>query len=165
MCLVGMSLPQDPMPYATEADLDTGWDRNTVNLVTIDPDTNERNAGRIAAALAAATAVIDSYVGRRYPLPLNPSPNGTIVLTQCCVDLAIGRLADSAGSMTEIIQRRVDAAMSFLRDVAAAKADIPVLPDSGGNGAGGSAGQPITPNEAVIEAPPRLFSRQTLRAL
>ena len=150
------------MPYATESDLDAGWDANTVNLVTVDDATLQRDPARIAAALADATAVVNAYAGRRYPLPLAPSVDGTALLRGTTVDLAIGRLADTAGKMTEIIQRRVDAAMAFLRDVAAAKADIPLLPDPAAGAAGTAAG-PITPNEAVLVGGPRLFSRDSLR--
>ena len=150
------------MPYATEADLDAGWDANTVNLVSVDDGATQRNPVRIMAAIAAASTQIDSYLGRRYPLPFSPTPDGAALLTSTCADIAIGRLADTAGRMTDIIGKRRDAAIAWLRDVAAGRADVPLATSGGGDAVPGPG---ITPNEAVMEAPPRLFTRATLRSM
>ncbi len=146
------------MPYATEADLDRVWGREQVDLVTIDETLGGRDEAKIAASLDDASAIVDSYCGRRYALPLALADAGARLVTGYVCDIALARLATTAGRMSEIIKARNDAAFAWLRDVAAARADLPVAGVSGAPSA-----PPITPNEAVLVADERVFTRDTLR--
>ncbi len=148
------------MAYATETDLDRVWGQEGVDLVSIDATIGGRDAAKIAAALDDASAIVDSYCARRYALPLSLSAAGERIVVGYVCDIAIARLATTAGRMTEIIQKRSDAALAWLRDIAAAKAD---LPGAGDGVAGGPSAPPISPNEAVLEAAPRVFTRETLK--
>ena len=61
--------------------------------------------------------------------------------------------------MTDLIKARSDAALQWLRDVAAARADLPVASSA----ADGPAAPAISPNEVILEADDRFFTRDTLR--
>lgn len=147
------------MAYASEADLDRVWGRETIDLVTIDAGLGGRDASKIAAALDDASAIVDSYCGRRYPVPLALSEAGVRLVTGYVCDIAVGRLATTAGRITEVIKSRSDAAHTWLRDIAAARADLPVIAST----ANGPAAPPISPNEVILDAPERVFTRDSLR--
>ena len=147
------------MSYATPSDLDRVWGIAQIDLVSIDASLGRRDDNKIAAALDDASAQVDSYCARRYPLPLTLSDPGLRLVTGSVCDIAVARLATSAGRMTEIIQTRHDQAMTWLRDIAAGKADLPLAASAGS----AAAAPPISPNEAVLEADERFFSRTTLR--
>lgn len=144
--------------YATEQNLEAAWGGSFLDVLTIDERTTLRDRAKITSALESASALIDSYVSRRFPLPLALADAGAILLRNVCCDLAVGSLATSADRMTDIVQKRYDQALAFLRDVAAGKADVPMASSIGGEGA-----NVITPNEAVIEAAPRVFTRDSMK--
>ncbi len=148
--------------YATEADLDEAWGRAQVDLMSVDAQTLDRDSAKIASALNSAAAIVNGYISRRYRLPLLLTDDGAMQLRALTCDVAFCRLATSADRMTEIIQKRHDAAIKQLLDIAQARADVSTQPDPTDPGGASSAG-PISPNEAVIIAPERRFTRQTLR--
>ena len=150
------------MAYAAEVDLDAQWGANTVNLVSLDEATNQRDHARIAAALDAASAFMDGYLARRYALPLALSPNGATVLRTICCDIALARLATSADRMTEIYEGRRAEAIKFMVHVAESKAAVDLLPASG---SAATAGPPVSPHETVLVAEDRLFTRRSLRGM
>lgn len=143
------------MAYAAEADLDAKWGAELVTLAAWDPATEARSAGRIAAALAAASAVIDSYLGRRYALPLNLAADGALLLTNINCDLAMGQLSNTPGTRNEIVVDAEKRAIQFLRDVGDGKASVPVVTQNA----------PVAPNEPVMVADVRMFTRQRMRDL
>lgn len=145
------------MSYATPTDLDRVWGIAQIDLVSIDASLGRRDDAKIAAALDDAGAQIDSYCARRYPLPLALSDSGALLAAGTACDLAVYRLATTAGRMTEIIQRRYDQALAWLRDIAAGRADLALAVAQGAPEA------PISPNEAVLASDPRFFTRETLR--
>jgi phage gp36-like protein len=151
------------MIYASEADLDSVWGASLIDLLTLDAQTAQRDAAKIAEALADASAQIDSFAARRYALPLTLTDAGVRMTRGVCADLAVYRLATTADRMTEIITRRYDQAIRFLEAVAAGKAEIATTAVAGG--ASGQSGPAISPNEAVIVAPARVFDRDTLRSI
>jgi phage gp36-like protein len=146
------------MSYASEADLDQKWGREIVDLSANDAGTGARDPSRIAASLAAAAAIIDGYLARRYRLPLAPTAVGVTLLRNAACDLALGQLCNTPGTRNEIVIDAEKRALAFLRDVADGKAAIPVVtPD---------AAQPeVAPNEPVVVADGRMFTRTRLRSL
>jgi len=150
------------MAYSTETDLDQIWGANRVTMVAADDGLSVRNHQRINSAIADADAMINSYIAKRYPMPLNASPDGFAILRKISADLAIYALATSADRMIELIQKRHETAMGFLRDVAAGKAEIGTLT---ADFAGGVGPETVTANEAVLVGNERMFSRQSLRGM
>jgi len=145
------------MPYAASADLDAKWGAELVTLAAWDPVAEARDVNRIGVALAAAGAVIDGYLARRYALPLNPSADGALLLTNLNCDLAMGQLSNTPGARNEIVCEAEKRAIQFLRDVGDGKAVIPVIPTT--------SAPDIAPNEPALLADDRLFTRRRMRSL
>jgi len=144
------------VPYATAADLDAKWGPELVTLAAWDVATEARSASRIAVSLAAAAAVMDGYFARRYALPLNPSVDGLLLLTNLNCDLAMGQLSNTPGTRNEIVVDAEKRAVQFLRDVGEGKAAIPLV---------AAVAPEVAPNEPVMIANDRLFTRDRMRAL
>lgn len=134
------------MPYATATQLLTRFsaneiaqraDRGDVRLVTAQlmldvaagASLAAYSAGEQAAAAQAlqvtqralddARNAIDSHIGGRYPLPIEPVPE---ILERVACDLARFYLYDD--QVTETIQKRFDEAMKLLRDVRDGKSQL-----------------------------------------
>lgn len=110
------------MAYATVQDLIARYGQvELIRLTT--PDDQEMdgvNADVANAALDDASAEIDTYVGRRYRVPMDVAP--AIILARCC---AIARYRLSTGGQknpTEEMRRQYDDAIAFLRDISLGKA-------------------------------------------
>lgn len=86
------------MTYATQTDMITRYDERQLIELTDRAEiaTGVVNAAIVADALADASALIDSYVGKRYRLPVAPVP--IILRNVCCaiayLDLHRGRYAE-----------------------------------------------------------------------
>ena len=143
------------MAYAVEADLDATFGKSLVDLVTIDPVTLARNEAAIGQALDDASALIDGYLSVRYPLPLALMPGGISVVRALACNIALCALASTADRMSDLIQKRRDEAEKFLRDVAAAKANVPVYDPT-------AQPEPLSPNEVLTNFSDRTFSSTTL---
>ena len=99
-------------------------------------------------ALNDASAVADSYISRRYDLPLAAIPPVLIIHTAALAyyDLHRGRYSDE-------VRTDRDDAVKFLRDISEGKA----LLDASGN-------EPESaPADARVEAPERIFNRDELK--
>jgi phage gp36-like protein len=70
----------------------------------------------IAEAISKADAEIDSYLGVRYVTPLTPTPSQVKALS---VDLAIYHLFSRRSIVPPARQKNYDAAVAFLKQVAA----------------------------------------------
>ena len=145
------------MSYATEADIIALHSAEALDRLADLDGNGARDADKIARALDDAAALIDGYIGQRFPLPLTPPP---AVLKNLSIDIAVYRLATDAGLLAEDMRRRYEDAIAFLRDVAKGVATLPVprLP-------GEPAPPTGSPNVVLIDSAPRLFSRDSLRRL
>jgi phage gp36-like protein len=104
----------------------------------------------IAEAISKAAAEIDSYLGVKYAVPLYPAPDQVKALA---VDLAIYHLYSRRSIVPPVRQQKFDAALSFLKQVAAGQLVIV-----------GPQGEPPSVAKEVADATSanRLFSRHTL---
>lgn len=101
----------------------------------------------VDGALADADSEIDGYVATRYSVPLNPAPS---IVKRLACDLARYHLYDDQA--TETIQKRRDAAVAVLRDIAGGKVSL------GTTAAGGTA--PAAQGGMVeIASPAKVFGR------
>lgn len=144
------------MPYATAADLDAKWGTELVDLAAWDAGSNARDAARVDVALAAASAIVDAYLGRRYKLPLALADAGALALKNATCDLAMGQLSNTPGTRNDIVAEAEKRAFVFLRDVADGKAAIAVV---------AAEAPEIAPNEPIMVDDGRRFTRQRLRDL
>lgn len=76
-------------------------------------------------AIADADAEIDSYVGAKYKVPLDPVP--AVVITYSGV-IALYRLSSDIGTLTPEKRQRYEDAVRWLKDVSSGKAVL----DAGG---------------------------------
>jgi phage gp36-like protein len=102
------------MVYASQQDMIKAFgERELVDLTDRnDPRTHLVDAEVVTAALEAASAKIDGYIGNRYKLPLATVP---AVLKGACCDLARYELWD-INAPEIVVQRRKDA-IQLLKDI------------------------------------------------
>ena len=77
------------------------------------------DVGVVDRAIADADGEIDSYLGVKYEVPLNPVPG--IVVTASAT-IAMYRMSYDAGTLTDEKRRRYEDLIRWLRDVASGKA-------------------------------------------
>ncbi|MEW6386822.1 MAG: DUF1320 domain-containing protein [Thermodesulfobacteriota bacterium] len=104
----------------------------------------------VAEAIAKADAEIDSYLGSRYEVPFSPVPARIKALA---VDIAIYYLYSRRGFVSAGWRQRYEAALAFLREVAAGRTVVE-----------GPAGEPPGSSREVtdIRSAARVFSRDNL---
>ena len=100
--------------YCTLADLEAAATRRRLSEATDgDPSTDEVVETVVEAAIAAAGALIDGYLGKRYPLPLPMVPD---LIRRLAVDITLhglfARVQD--GEMSEGIRDRNKEALRVL---------------------------------------------------
>ena len=106
------------MPYATQADLLNQITQTELVQLTDDTGAGSVDSAKVDSALNAASATIDAYAGARYTLPLQSSEK----VKQLAVDLAIYELEKRRRRLRDATLAARDAALSFLRDLAARRA-------------------------------------------
>jgi phage gp36-like protein len=111
------------MQYATLADMITRFrEEELVQLTDLD-NSGDIVVPKVQAALDDAAAVMDTYLQQRYTLPLASVPR---VLLNICCDLARAALYEDG--VTDVVQKRADAAMQMLRDLATGKIGLGLDP-------------------------------------
>ena len=138
--------------YATEQDI---IDRHGAAALTIAADRDNdgvADPGVVDKALADATVLMDSYIQKKYDLPL-PAPTPEI-LAPVCVDVAWYKLSSTPGMMTEEIERRHKDAIRWLENLAKGLVSLGVdqSPPSAGGG-------------VQVESKERVFTRDTLKGI
>lgn len=121
------------MSYAAQADMEDRFGEAEVIDLTdrAEPPAGAVDTTVLQAALDDADGIINSYIALQYALPLTSTPR-TIALVAC--DIARYLLWDDRAS--EEVLRRYEAALSWLRDVAAGSVlllDANGLPLAGAN--------------------------------
>lgn len=135
--------------YATEQDF----------LARFDGQTAEAGDKAIGLALADASAVIDTYLCKRYNLPFEPAQKVPSIIRRLCVDLACYLWARADELLSEDIRHRYDDAISTLKDIAKGIIDLPIKEQGTGNTPGENPGDTQGSGAVFIEGPPRLFGR------
>lgn len=137
------------MTYATQADMIERFGAEPIEALTDREGSGQIDAETLARALTDADAEIDAIITRRYVVPLTPPIHGHVIRVAC--DLAHANLYDH--DIPDEVANRRDMAHTWLRDVAAARADVPGAIERDGAGSAGS------PEFVVAD---RIFSRDTL---
>lgn len=110
--------------YATLDDLIERYGREEIAGTSTDRNAprGTLDTARVTRILADATSTMDSYLQRRYVVPVRPVP---AVLTRVCCQLARFDLANGSSNVpSEQIRAGQQAAMAWLRDVVAGKATL-----------------------------------------
>ena len=137
------------MTYATPQDLiDRFGEAEMLAIADRDGD-DAVDTAVVETALADAGDLIDSYIGRRYALPLSATP-GQLVSAAC--DIARWKLYTDAPH--ERVEAAYKAAVAWLKDVGAGRADLDA---EGVAPTADSAGAPVYAGAS------RVFSHDTLK--
>lgn len=127
----------------------------TVIQLTDDEQLDVINTERVDEAIANADAIIDGYCSGRYVVPFDPAP---AIIAKCSLDMAIYNLyARRVETMPEVRDKNYNNAIKLLQSIA--KGEVLL---------GGTSTPPpaaATINSGMTVAPPRQFSRDTLRGL
>lgn len=134
------------MIYATSAQVIERHGADAVLLLTDRDNDGTADPGVLDRALADASAEIDTYVAAKYDLPLSETPE---VLTRLAVDIAVYRLAVTAGKRIEEYRVRYEDAVALLKRIADGKASLGLA-------------SPGAPSRAWTQSRPRRFSRETM---
>lgn len=145
------------MPYATQSDITELYGANALVVADHDRD-GVPDTEAVARALVYASSEIDTWLNRRYTLPLHEVPQH---LKQLCVEIALYRLALSAELMTDQMQKRYDAALKSLMAISEGKAMLVFVTPLPGSEVEGN--DPGTPQPIVQGGSERLFSRDKMR--
>lgn len=125
------------MPYASAADMTARFGEEEMIHLTAAPGALDGppNAARIETALAETSALIDSYLRRRYLVPLVAPIPVEIVRAACILaryDLAHGEQKDPTEQM-RLARKEV---ITWLEQLATGDVQLDGAPLSGGSGAG-----------------------------
>ncbi len=132
------------MAYSTQADLENLIP--TAELVQLTAESGaEPDAAVVASAISQADAEIDSYLGMRYRVPLEPAPT---LVTALSADLAIYHLYSRRSVVPQVRRLKYEAAVAFLKQVAAGQASVEGLASE--------------PQVEEISGPVRVFGRNDL---
>ncbi|HGF5082588.1 DUF1320 domain-containing protein [Vibrio parahaemolyticus] len=106
--------------YATKQDL---LDRDSQMLwnFAVDRDTNTLNDTWINQALDQADEEIDSFLGRRYVLPLPTVPG---ILNKIAIIIAFYWLADRDQQATNLLEERYKMQLETLREISNGKREL-----------------------------------------
>ncbi|MDR2187029.1 MAG: DUF1320 domain-containing protein [Azonexus sp.] len=122
------------------------------DLTVYTPEEQAAVAGvlaRVEQAIEEAQSEVDGYVATRYQTPLKPVP---LVIARLTCDLARYHLYDD--QLTEVLEKRHNAALTVLRDIASGKLSL-------GTDASGDSAAPSAGGLVEVAGPERLFARRT----
>jgi phage gp36-like protein len=140
------------MPYVTQQELIDRYSENVLLSLADRDNDSVIDADVVEQAIVDASELIDSYLAKRYtlPLPVVPAP-----LKRVCGDIAIYLLCGD-GTVTDEKRKRYEDAIRFL--VALAKGDASL-------GVGLEQDSSNSVGHVELDSSPRLFKRDTMRGV
>lgn len=151
--------------YATLTDIENRYPNELITLGA-DEDTGLLDEVRVAAALEDSSSTVRSIAKARYGNEEldRLDADSLTTLKVYTIDIALYRVALSFSRSNESVKERHDAAIDRLKEIATGKGGLSFLPGSSAPG-GGDDPAVSSPNEVLIDAPGRVFSRGRLRGL
>lgn len=151
--------------YATLADMEARYPRELIVLAA-DEDTGERDDARIVAAISDASSEVRGVLKARYGLEelsrLDDDSLGTLRLYT--IDIALYRVAIAFSRSSERLEDRYNAAIKRLEAISAGRGGLSFTNSETGDAETGGTGS-TSPNQVLIDAPARVFTRDRLRGL
>lgn len=150
-------------PFATLTDILTRYPAEATVLAA-DEVTRERDDARIEAALLDASAEIRVILMARYSRDeiTRLDADSAEALRIYATDIALYRVALSFSRSNERIKERYDVAIKRLEAIAAGRAALTFEGGSASSQFGDPVGD-LSPNEVLIDASPRVMTRDRLR--
>ncbi|OGP61826.1 MAG: hypothetical protein A2V67_04870 [Deltaproteobacteria bacterium RBG_13_61_14] len=141
--------------YIDKSDLDLALSRAELTGLTDDEGAGIPNDEVIARAIADAEALVESYAGKRYAVPLS---SATAMVKRLCVVIARFNLCDRRRNMPESVRETYQDAIKLLQDVSTGKAKLDGLSEAE------SASGKVT-SAGVVDGGERIFDRQKLKVM
>ena len=139
------------MSYAAQADLELRYGAAELLAIADRDGDGIVDAGVVAAAVADAEQLADSYLAPRYATPLLAAP-APLVAAVC--DMARYKLYANAREIPDHVKQAWSDALKFLRDLSEGRAVL----------AGATSAAPANPQHgAQVVAPTRIFSPVVMR--
>lgn len=139
------------MAYCTLDNIKAQLDEQDIIDLTDDKDLGVIDQTIVDQAIADADAAIDSYLGEKYVVPLNPVPD---IARKLSVDIAVYNLYSRRGRVTDTTEKRYDDAVKILRDVLKSGAGIPGAVKAEG---------PARDSFVKLSSSGRIFSRNSMK--
>jgi phage gp36-like protein len=133
------------MGYIGNADIEQRLGHGVYVQLTDDDGTGSANESIVSEARLGAEGEVDSYLGRRYAVPVDVGehPELADALKSVALDLAEYRLHARRGTAPAEVKSKCEAAVRWLQRVAAGEAVLPSAEEMAVNPAVGFAGQAI----------------------
>jgi len=147
------------MTYASTSDLKERMGAATYVQLTDDEGTGQADEDKAVEALEGAEGEVNSYLGRRYAVPveLTGEASTAAVLKSITLDLAEYRLHARRLIIPEDVRRKREAAVRWLEEVASGRAVLPSVDSLESNAATGPGG--------FVTGSERTFSRESMEGL
>lgn len=150
-------------PFATIADIEA---RHPAELLVLaaDETTGLRDDARVEASIASATAVMLLILKGRYASSelARLDPESRDALKSLAIDITLYKVALSFARSTDRLEKGYETAIKRLEGLVAGKGGLS-FEGSGGDGAAPASA--ASPNEVLIVAPERVFTRDRFRGL
>ena len=139
------------MAYCDLTDIQNMLDEEELISLTDDDDTGAVVADVVTAAIADADAAIDTYLIKKYTVPVAaPVP---VMIRKLSVDVAIYNLFSRRGRVSEAVAQRFKDAITTCRDISAGRAGVPGAADAPASQSSGT---------VTITSGTRVFTRTTM---
>lgn len=155
------------MAYASLSDIDSRARQEAYLLVAeSEAAPGELDAAAITQAFDDATGEMDTYIGKRYPLPLVFSP---AILTRLCLDIALYQLGLDAHGNTEEKRQRYEDAIRLLVRISKGEVELDLsssaAPDTDEDGNPLEVVETVRMPDAEITYEDRRFCRSSMQGL
>ncbi|NLX12498.1 MAG: DUF1320 domain-containing protein [Phycisphaerales bacterium] len=147
------------MSYATHADLEGRLGTAAYVQLTDDVGSGVADVDKASVALREAEGEVNSFLGRRYAVPVDAGGQEALaaLLRAVTLDIAEYRLHARRLLVPDAVTRKREAALAWLRRVASGEAVLPAVRELPRNAAEGIG--------AGIIGPERIMSREELEGL
>ena len=147
------------MSYTTNADIEERLGSTAYVQLTDDTGSGSADEDKVTEARLAGEGEVNSYLGRRYGVPVDVTGNEELagVLKSVTLDLAEYRLHARRPPVPEAIRRKRESAVQWLQRVASGAAVLPASSELATNPAGGITGE--------VTGATRIMSREKLENL
>lgn len=142
--------------YATIADLELAYGAAFILKLSDRDNTRQRNDDALDTALVRATSLANSYIDKKYAVPLTAPPDFII---EAVMDVAVYKLSRDRATGTDEMRKRYEDALKLFQRVGTGEVTLagnqPASnPDTGMAGASGS-------NDVFVISKERHFTRRT----
>ena len=147
------------MSYAINADVQERLGSLLYVQLTDDTGTGSADEDKVTEGREAAEGEVNSYLGRRYAVPVDVSTHSELaaLLKSITLDVTEQRLHSRRPPVPAAVQQRLEAAVRWLERVAAGTVVLPAATEPAGNDATGVSGE--------VTGATRVMSRDTLEDL